>query len=272
MLVLVAGGSAWAPDRYVIDHVEIGAASAYEANRGTASAATASTGGRSPTPPTRSDWPRSTSRDRRRERLRPGDLLRRRRRARRRHALRSAFAKDSSARTSSRSRARSPRTTTRVRDQRRLLRIPRHRHRDPQRRRSTATRAPARAWRSTATDDAGLRRDHHDADQLVADGVWNTLSFGPALVEDGESSPASTRRGRHERRQPLDPGRAAAHRGRRDRRQPLRVRRRRRPQRGLQPGRHDDRARRASSRPAAPPPPTTSTAVGRRPCTSTVPW
>ncbi|MFB2586666.1 phosphodiester glycosidase family protein [Herbiconiux liukaitaii] len=24
------------------------------------------------------------------------------------------------------------------------------------------------------------------ADQLVADGVWNTLSFGPALVEDGE--------------------------------------------------------------------------------------
>ena len=44
-LALVAGGSAWAADRYLIDHVEIDSASAYEASQGTASAATASTGG-----------------------------------------------------------------------------------------------------------------------------------------------------------------------------------------------------------------------------------
>ena len=44
-LALVAGGSAWAADRYLIDHVEIDSASAYEASRGTASAATATTGG-----------------------------------------------------------------------------------------------------------------------------------------------------------------------------------------------------------------------------------
>ena len=44
-LALVAGGSAWAADRYLIDHVEIESASAYEASQGTASAATASTGG-----------------------------------------------------------------------------------------------------------------------------------------------------------------------------------------------------------------------------------
>ena len=44
-LALVAGGSAWAADRYLVDHVEIESASAYEASQGTASAATASTGG-----------------------------------------------------------------------------------------------------------------------------------------------------------------------------------------------------------------------------------
>ena len=41
----MAGGSAWAADRYLIDHVEIDSASAFEASQGTASAATASTGG-----------------------------------------------------------------------------------------------------------------------------------------------------------------------------------------------------------------------------------
>ena len=44
-LALVAGGSAWAADRYLVDHVEIDSASAYEASQGTASAATARTGG-----------------------------------------------------------------------------------------------------------------------------------------------------------------------------------------------------------------------------------
>jgi exopolysaccharide biosynthesis protein len=44
-LALAAGGSAWAADRYLIDHVEISSASAYEASQGAASAATASTGG-----------------------------------------------------------------------------------------------------------------------------------------------------------------------------------------------------------------------------------
>ena len=44
-LALVAGGSAWAADRYLVDHVEISSASAYEASRGAASAASASTGG-----------------------------------------------------------------------------------------------------------------------------------------------------------------------------------------------------------------------------------
>ena len=44
-LALVAGGSAWAADRYLVDHVEIDSASAYEASRGAVSAATARTGG-----------------------------------------------------------------------------------------------------------------------------------------------------------------------------------------------------------------------------------
>jgi exopolysaccharide biosynthesis protein len=44
-LALIAGGSAWAADRYLVDHVQIDSASAYEASRGTASAATAPTGG-----------------------------------------------------------------------------------------------------------------------------------------------------------------------------------------------------------------------------------
>ena len=44
-LALVAGGSAWAADRYLLDHVEIESASAYEASQGTASGATATTGG-----------------------------------------------------------------------------------------------------------------------------------------------------------------------------------------------------------------------------------
>ena len=44
-LALVAGGSAWAADRYLVDHVQIDSASAYEASRGTGTAATASTGG-----------------------------------------------------------------------------------------------------------------------------------------------------------------------------------------------------------------------------------
>lgn len=44
-LALVAGGSAWAADRYLIDHVQIDSASAYEASQGTASAVTATTGG-----------------------------------------------------------------------------------------------------------------------------------------------------------------------------------------------------------------------------------
>jgi len=44
-LALVAGGSAWAADRYLVDHVEIDSASAYEVAQGTASAAMTSTGG-----------------------------------------------------------------------------------------------------------------------------------------------------------------------------------------------------------------------------------
>lgn len=44
-LALVAGGSAWAADRYLVDHVEIRSASAYEASQGAASSASASTGG-----------------------------------------------------------------------------------------------------------------------------------------------------------------------------------------------------------------------------------
>ncbi len=44
-LALIAGGSAWAADRYLIDHVQIDSASAYEASQGTAPAVTATTGG-----------------------------------------------------------------------------------------------------------------------------------------------------------------------------------------------------------------------------------
>ncbi len=44
-LALIAGGSAWAADRYLIDHVQIDSASAYEASQGTTSAVTATTGG-----------------------------------------------------------------------------------------------------------------------------------------------------------------------------------------------------------------------------------
>ena len=46
-LALVAGGSGWAYDRFILDKVEIASASAYEASQGTtaATAATASTGG-----------------------------------------------------------------------------------------------------------------------------------------------------------------------------------------------------------------------------------
>lgn len=44
-LALVAGGSGWAANRYLVDHVEISSASAYEASQGTATAATAVTGG-----------------------------------------------------------------------------------------------------------------------------------------------------------------------------------------------------------------------------------
>ena len=44
-LLLVAGGSAWAADRYLLDHVQIESASAYEASQGTAAGTTASTGG-----------------------------------------------------------------------------------------------------------------------------------------------------------------------------------------------------------------------------------
>jgi exopolysaccharide biosynthesis protein len=44
-LALIAGGSAWAADRYLIDHVQIDSASAYEASQGSASAVTATTGG-----------------------------------------------------------------------------------------------------------------------------------------------------------------------------------------------------------------------------------
>ena len=56
-------------------------------------------------------------------------------------------------------------------------------------------------------------------EELLAAGVWNTLSFGPALLDDGRDRRRHRRgRGRHQLRQPLDPGRPAPHRHRRDRR------------------------------------------------------
>ena len=56
------------------------------------------------------------------------------------------------------------------------------------------------------------------ADRLLADGVWNTLSFGPALlVRRRDRRRHRRRRGRHQLRQPLDPGSAAPHRHRHDR-------------------------------------------------------
>ncbi|MGG5259484.1 phosphodiester glycosidase family protein [Phycicoccus avicenniae] len=45
LAALAATGTGWALERYVVDHVEVASASAYEASQGVASAATASTGG-----------------------------------------------------------------------------------------------------------------------------------------------------------------------------------------------------------------------------------
>ena len=111
------------------------------------------------------------------------------------------------------------------------------------------------------------------ADQLVADGVWNTLSFGPALVENGEivdgidSVEVDTNFGNHsiQGEQPrtavgvidanhlvfvVVDGRSAGYSA------------------GVtMTGLAADHAGRWARRP-----PTTSTAAARRPCTSTAPW
>ena len=145
--------------------------------------------------------------------------------------LRSAFAENSSAE-HHREHLRHRRGQRRdLRHQRRLLRFPRHRHRHPQRRRlprrgareglafypdgtSRSTTRPPRpppSWSPTAsgTRCPSARR-------------WSTDGAGRRRHRQ--------RRGRHQLRQPLDPGRAAPHRGRRDRRQPPGLRRRRRAQ------------------------------------------
>ena len=105
------------------------------------------------------------------------------------------------------------------------------------------------------------------AQTLLDAGVWNTLSFGPALVNGSKVlSGIDQGRGGHQRRQPLHPGPAAAHRRGVGGEEPPQARRRRRPQRGLLARRdHDELAQIMPNWGA--PAPTTSTAAARRPCT-----
>ena len=251
----------WAVDRFLVEHVEIADVSAYEAENRRAPPTTADATEPHPTPttddrgrpsPTRRTPTATTSvtvsqvvdRIGRRHR----DVLRRRRRARRCHrpalGLREGPVRREHHRDDELDRRRERRD---LRDQRRLLRLPRHRHRDPQRRRLPRRgRARGLVFYTDGTVEV-YDETTTTADELLADGAWNTLSFGPAIVEDGADRRRHRgRRDRHELRQPLDPGRAAAHRRRRHRREPPRVRRRRRSRRGLQPGRDADRARRTS--------------------------
>ena len=133
--------------------------------------------------------------------------------------------------------------------------------------------------------DAGAReglafyRDGHvelydetatDAAALVDAGVWNTLSFGPALVADGkvldgiDDVEVDTNFGNHSI-QGDQPRTAVGV----DRRQPPRARRRRRPRHRLQRRRLDDRAGHPDEGARRARRPTTSTAAAPRRCSST---
>ena len=79
-----------------------------------------------------------------------------------------------------------------LRDQRRLLRLPRHRHRDPQRRGLPRRRRPAGPGVLHRRHVALYDETATTADELLDAGVWNTLSFGPAWSRTARSSPAST--------------------------------------------------------------------------------
>ena len=192
-LALVAGGSAWAADRYLIDHVEIDSASAYEASQGTASAATASTGGTVSGTTYTSDLATidisttvvGSGTDQVTYFVADVTLTDA-------TALRSAFANDEFGREHHRGHLSAIAASVNAvfaingdyygfRDTGIVIRngigLPRR-------------RAPARVSPSTATARSTLYDETAtDADQLVEDGVWNTLSFGPA-----------TRRGRQARR------------------------------------------------------------------------
>ncbi|WP_338063875.1 phosphodiester glycosidase family protein [Actinomyces ruminis] len=69
--------------------------------------------------------------------------------------------------------------------QRRLLRLPHRRHPHPQRRHLSGRRRARRHRLLHRRPRRGLRRNQHRRQALLDDGVWNTLSFGPALVRGG---------------------------------------------------------------------------------------
>ena len=158
-LTLTTGAGAWALDRYVVDHVEVADASAYEASQGSDGAELDT----SQAVLTDDSWTRTAPRSRCSRSHGSGS----RRsptsspsRAQRRHRAALGVRQDAFGtniiETTSDIAARQRRG---LRDQRRLLRLPRHRHRHPQRRRLPRLRRPRKDSRSTATAGRGVRRD-----------------------------------------------------------------------------------------------------------------
>ena len=153
------------------------------------------------------------------------------------------------------------------RDQRRLLRLPRHRHRHPQRRGLTATPEPRQGLAFYTDGPIALydETDHHRRTSWSTPASGTHCRSGPALVDDGaivagiDSVEVDTNFGNHsvQGNQPRTAvGMVDANH--------LAVRRGRRPQHRLQPRRHHDRARPDLRRPRRDRSPTTSTAAARR--------